>query len=148
MKRVPLYATALLLIALAVGCGGKKDTADTSKKDTTPKASGETFEAIIKDTLKTMDEMTVVFEGIKDKATAEKAKPKIKELLEKAKAQKEAFQKLGKPSEAQVKELANLMQDAQKADKKLEEAKDKAMKNKDVEAVLKDLEKEFKDLDK
>src|SRR5262249_45380801 len=75
MKKVVVSFSALALVFLVSGCGDSPD-------------------AVIKDQLKTTNELLDVLEGIKTKEDAEKAKPKIEELAKKMKDIEERAKKL------------------------------------------------------
>jgi hypothetical protein len=78
MKKVLAGGFALALVFAVSGCG-------------------DSHEAVLKDTIKTMDEITEVCESIKDESSAKAAKPKLEKLAEKMKDIKKRADKLGDP---------------------------------------------------
>jgi hypothetical protein len=66
---------------------------------------GDSHEAVMNDQMSLTKDMLAIMQGIKDEASASAAKPKMQALAEKAKAIEERQKNLGKPSDAEVKQL-------------------------------------------
>jgi hypothetical protein len=115
---------------------------------------GDSYDSVMKDSIKLMNEAADVFEGIKSKKDAEEAKPKLEALADKAKDISERTKKLveKKTKDKKDKDLEEATKSAlkevqksaekyeeegKKAAKRLQEAKDKAMKIEGVKDVLK-----------
>jgi len=125
MRKVTLAGFALAL-GFAVGCSG-----------------GENFDALTRDNIKLLEEKAALLEGIKDRETAEKARPKLEEVNKKMKDLEERRSKLmKKDKEAQgladaVKAEEKDKEALEKAGKRLSEARKKVEDNKEAATVLK-----------
>jgi len=123
LRKLTAGMFAVALIFLVLGCSGDKTSAkkedskkgdDAKKADDTKKgeeAGGGEAEALTKETVKWMNDLTEALEGVKDKASAEKAKTRLEELADK-----------GKDIKERSKKLANLTKEQQEALKKKFEA--------------------------
>jgi hypothetical protein len=103
---------------------------------------GDSYDSLAKDMVKLINEQAEVYEGIKSKEDAEKAKPKLDEIAQKMKAHGERFQKLAKDKDPLkalsqfVKAMEKQKDAAQKASKRLAEARSNAMKVEGASGVL------------
>ena len=121
MRKVTLAGLALALVFTVSGCG-------------------DSPESITKDMIKAMNEMADVLESIKDKDSAEKAKPKLEALSKKMKDLKERADKL-KVDDKKKKELEEKYKDeVAKAGMRLFGALAKVGSNPDAAAALKSLD--------
>jgi uncharacterized lipoprotein YehR (DUF1307 family) len=108
MRKVTLAGFALGLVFAVSGCG-------------------DSHESLTKDAIKLTNEMADVLESIKDKDSAEKAKPKLEKLAEKFKDLKKRMDKIGKPDKAKEEALEKKYKsDAEAAGKRLVTALGKA----------------------
>jgi hypothetical protein len=88
MKHLPVLA-----LALAAGCGG---------------AAG-THEDAVDESVAGIRELTTILEGVTDKASAEKAAPKLEALAQRLDKVAKNLEKLGKPGAAEWKRLEERM---------------------------------------
>src|SRR5438552_13091566 len=66
---------------------------------------GDSHESLAKDSVSNMKEMVAILDGVKDQASAHDAKPKLKSLMEKQKDIDARQNKLGAPSEDEMKTI-------------------------------------------
>ena len=85
MKHLLALASVVLLLSLS-GCN-------------------DSHEAVAGDSVSTMKEMTSILEGVKDQASAQSAKPKLKALMEKMESISQRQAKLAAPTEAEIKAM-------------------------------------------
>ena len=135
MRKATLAGFALALLFSVSGCG-------------------DSLESVMKDTIKLMNEKAEILESIKDKDSAEKAKPKLealnkkkKDIEERAKKQTEKLTKDKKPEEAMKAALEAVSKAAEKhkeagekARNRLKDAAKKVRDNKEAMDVLKDID--------
>jgi hypothetical protein len=124
MRKVTLAGFALALVFAVSGCGDSPDS-------------------VIKDQIKLMNDMADVLEGIKDKDSAEKAKPKLEALAKKAKDIEERAKKLkldDMPKEKQEALKKKYEDDIKKAAGRFGAAMMKAMTNPDAAGALKGID--------
>jgi outer membrane murein-binding lipoprotein Lpp len=109
---------------------------------------GDSHDDVMKDSVAKMNEMTDVMKSVTDKASAHAAAPKLKQISTDMKSLKAREDKLGKPSDAEKKQLE------EKYKKDLETAMGNFMKETfrvamlgpDVQAELQDSMKSFEGL--
>lgn len=124
MRKATLAGLALALVFGVSGCGDSPDS-------------------VMKDTIKLMNEMADVMEGIKDKDSAEKAKPKLEALAKKMKDLEERAKKLKldeMPKEKKEALQKKYEDDLKKAGTRFGAAMMKAMTNPDAAGALKGLD--------
>ena len=123
MRKVTIGVFAVAMIFVASGCG-------------------DSHESVIKEQIGLMNEMADVMEGIKTKADAEAAKPKLESIASKMKDLQEKAKKMGEPSEEKQKELMEkYMPELMKAGMRMMSAQSK-MSDPEIADVLKDLDLE------
>src|SRR5262249_39587168 len=117
MKKVTLSVFALSLVFLATGCGDSPD-------------------AVMKDTIKLMNEAADALDSAKDKDSAEKAKTKLEEIEKKFKDVVERAKKM-KVSEEKGKQLAEKYKDdMEKVQKRMIEVSINLAKNPEAANIV------------
>lgn len=87
-RRCSLVSTALFALVLVAGCD-----------------SAPTHDSVMEESVSSMEEMVAIMKTIKDKPSAEAAKPKLEALGDRMKELKAEADKLGKPSKEKEAEL-------------------------------------------
>jgi hypothetical protein len=119
MRKAILGVFALALVLVGSGCGN------------------DPHEAIYKDLVGLMNDMATVFEGVKDKASAEAAKPKLQEINKRLKEIGERAKKAGKISKAKADSLEKKYKpQLEAAGKRLDTAASGLKGNRDVGLIL------------
>jgi hypothetical protein len=88
-----LTLSALTLSLLLAGTATAQDKDKPAKE-----ATKADFEKLVKEQIGMLNQMCVLLESVKDKASGEKAVPKLKALAKKGEELKARMEKLGKPS--------------------------------------------------
>lgn len=150
LRKLTAGMFAVALIFLVLGCSGDKTSAkkeDSKKGDDAKKADdskkgeeageGGEGEALTKETVKWMNDLSETLDGVKDKASAEKVKTKLEELADKGKELKERSKKLANlPKEQQEALKKKYEADILKATGKMQAAMLKLQGNPDAKKVL------------
>ncbi len=123
MRKALLTGLALALLLAAGGCG-------------------DSLDSVAREEIKLTDQKAAVLEDVKDKESAEAARPRLEKLSQEMKGLKERKQRLAKDQKPEkLLEAALKYQEAEeKARARLRQARAKALQNKDVAAVLKGLD--------
>jgi hypothetical protein len=140
MRFFGLTLTTLLVLSLSA-CSGKSD----KEKDKGKSSGGAAdLDSVMKDAGTLMNEKAEILESIKDKETAEKAKPKLEAINKKKKELEERRDQAMKDKD--FKKLAAEMEKLEdkykigKATIRLTKARDNVLKNKEAASVLKDID--------
>ena len=97
-------ATAVVLALVLAGCGGKEE-AGAPAPPPPPKASGGEHEDVMKSMVAVFGDYAATLATVKDKATAEAAKPKLQGLALRMQAVQKRMEALGEPPEAEKQRL-------------------------------------------
>jgi len=137
LRRLTVGVFALALAFLVAGPGFADDKAD-------PKPEKDTPDQFMKDAIKLVGELADNLEKVKDKASAEKAKPKLVDLLRRLKKLDERGRKVisALPKEEQQALQKKYKDDLEKVSRRFAAEGARIGKDPDLQAVLKDIEKE------
>jgi hypothetical protein len=143
LKRLTAGVFALAVAFLLAGTGFADDKPTKDKPDP-PKPEKLTPDLLMKDAIKLMGEFADTFEKIKDKASAEKAKPKLVDLTKRFKKLNEQGRKIvdALPKEEQEALQKKYKDDLEKVTKRLIAETGRLNKDPEIQAVLKEVEKE------
>jgi hypothetical protein len=143
MRFLRCTLTALLVLSLCA-CSGKSDKEKDKDKGKSSSGGTADLDSVMKDAGTLMNEKAEILESIKDKETAEKARPKLEAINKKKKDLEERRDQAMKDKD--FKKLAEEMEKLEdkykigKATIRLTKARENVLKNKEAAAVLKDID--------